>query len=96
MLLLNHKLSAHEAHQFNLVSEVFKKSELDTVLWPKIESYSKLPIESVKASKKLIAKFEQNDLKAACESELEILYKRFETDEFMEAVANFMQRKSKL
>lgn len=96
MLLLNHKLIASEAKQYNFVSNVFKNSELDSIVWPKIIEFSKLPKESLKVTKELMTKFDQNDLKKACERELEALFKRFESPEFMEAVLSFAQRKSKL
>lgn len=96
MLLINHKLSAAEALQFNLVSKVYKKSELDSVVWPQLREHSKLSRGSICVTKKLITEFDLKNLENACDRELEELYKRFDSDEFIEAVANFMERKSKL
>lgn len=96
MLLLNYKLSAAEALHFGFVSKLYKKSELDTILWEEIKEYSKLPRESLCVTKKLVSQFERENLEKVCDRELEELYKRFESDEFMEAIAKFMQRKSKL
>lgn len=96
MLLLNHKLCATEALQFNFVSKVYKKSELDTVLWPKLREQAELSRGSICVTKKLISRFDVNDLENACEEELVQLNKRFETEDFMQAVVNFMSRKSKL
>lgn len=96
MLLINHQLSAAEAYQFGFISKVYKTFELDTILWPKLCEYSKLPRQSLCATKKLMNKFQVDKLDAVCDEELKELYKRIESDEFMEAVANFMQRKSKL
>lgn len=96
MLLLNHKLSAAEALQFNFVSKIYRKSELDTVLWPKIREQSELSRESISITKKLISKFDVKDLEKACDGELDELSKRFDTEDFLNAIANFMQRKSKL
>lgn len=96
MLLLNHKLSANEAYKFNLVSEVFKKSDLDTVLWPKLIASSELPIGSLCTTKKLMSVFEIKELEDSCDRELEELFKRFNSEEFMEAVVSFVTRKSKL
>lgn len=96
MLLLNYKLSAAEALHFGFVSKLYTKSELDTVLWPEIRNYSNLPKESVCVTKKLVSQFERDHLEKVCDRELEELYKRFESDEFMEAIAKFVQRKSKL
>lgn len=96
MLLLNYKLPAEEALRFNFVSEVFKQSDLEAVLWPRIRQFAKLPKESLKASKKLMQKFETADLEKACIEELKELHQRLIGEEFMEAAMNFMQRRSKL
>lgn len=96
MLLLNHKLTSNEAVKFNFVSEVFTSSELTTKLWPRIENFSKLPKDSMRISKKLMQKFDLAELERACDEELVELYKRFDTEECMNAVINFMNRKSKL
>lgn len=96
MLLLNHKLTAAEALKFNFVSEVFTNSELSTKLWPRIESFSKLPKDSIRISKKLMQKIELAELKQACDDELAELYKRYDSEEHIDAMKNFMNRKSKL
>lgn len=96
MLLVNHQLSAAEAYQFGLISKVFKHSELNTVLWPKLIEFSKLPRESLCTTKRLMSKFQVDKLDKVCDIELQELYKRMQSEEFFEAVATFMQRKSKL
>lgn len=97
MLLLNHKLSAAEAYKFGLVSEVYTKSELDTVLWPKLLEHSKLPKASLTVTKKLMTESEIEIMERYCHREMEELSKRYESPEFLEAVARFMlPRKSKL
>lgn len=96
MLLLNHKLTANEALKFNLVSEIFKRDELNSILWPRIVNYSKLPVESLKVTKSLMVRFELKELESACEKELIELCKRFESQDFIDGVIRFMERKSKL
>lgn len=96
MLLLNHQLSAAEAYQFGFISQLYKTTELNTKLWPKLEELSKLPRDSLCVTKKLMSQFEFDKLEMVCDHELNELDKRFETEEFVQAVANFMQRKSKL
>lgn len=96
MLMLNHKMSADEALKFNFVSEVFTTSELSTKLWPRIENYATLPKDSMRASKYLLRKFDLAELEKACDDEMVELYKRQDSEEFMNAVINFMNRKSKL
>lgn len=96
MLLVNHQMSAAEAYQFGLISKVYTKNELNTVLWPKLCEFSRLPRESLCATKKLISQFQVDKLEKVCDTELEELYKRFESEEFIQAVTKFMERKSKL
>jgi len=96
MLLLNHKMNANEALRFNFVSEVFTTSELATKVWPRIEGYATLPKDSMRVSKMLLQKFDLVELERACDEEMIELYKRQDSEEFMNAVFNFMSRKSKL
>ncbi|CAO1410300.1 unnamed protein product [Diamesa tonsa] len=94
MLLLNHKMSAMEALQFNFVSKVYKNEQ---EVWEKLEQLTQLPIGSIIASKKLICKFTLKDLRAANDYECASLLERFETEEAMMAMINFSSmRKSKM
>lgn len=94
--MLNHKLTADEAYRFGMVSEIVKKSELDSKLWPRIESFAQLSAESIKVTKKLLQKFEISKLDAVCDAELDELYQRFNTEDCMNAIAAFMTRRAKL
>lgn len=96
MLMLNHKLTADEAYRFGAVSEIVKKSDFETKLWPKIESFALLSVESIQVTKKLLQKFETNKLDAVCDAELDELYQRFNTEDCMNAIVAFMTRKAKL
>lgn len=96
MLLLNHRMSAQEALQFNVVAELFKMHEFESKLWPRILQYGDLPIGSIKASKQLMKRFELEKLEQANRNEIETLTKRWATEEAMQAVMNFMTRKSKM
>lgn len=95
MLLLNHKLSALEALKFNFVSEVYTPAERDTKIWPRIEEFAKLPPGSVRVSKRLMRRFDESALMAACEFEVAELRERFLTEEAQNAIVNFMSRKTK-
>ncbi|XP_039447898.1 enoyl-CoA delta isomerase 2 [Culex pipiens pallens] len=96
MLLLNHRMTAPEALRFNVVAELYKQEEFETKLWPRILRYGELPIGSIRASKQLMARFERDDLEEANKREVEALSKRWHTDEAMNAIINFMSRKSKM
>lgn len=96
MLLLNHRMGAKEALQFNVVADVFKKDDYERKVWPKILQYGSLPVGSIKATKQLMKRFDLDKLDQANKAELEALGKRWETEEAMQAVMNFMTRKSKM
>ncbi|XP_049290471.1 enoyl-CoA delta isomerase 2 [Anopheles funestus] len=96
MLLLNHRMSAQEALQFNVVAAVLKRDEMESKLWPQILEYGKLPIGSIKAGKMLINRFQRDKLHEANDRETEALMDRYQTEESMNAVMEFMMRKSKM
>ncbi len=89
-------MTANEAHKFNFVSEVFTTSELATKVWPRVENFATLPKNSMRVSKKLMKKFDLDQLERVCDEEMIELYKCQEGEECMNAVINFMNRKSKL
>lgn len=95
MLLLNHKLNAHEALQFKFVSEVYAAAELDTKIWPRIQEFAKLLPGSVRISKRLMRRFDESSLLAACEFEVAELRGRLASDEAQNAMVNLMNRTAK-
>ncbi|XP_053687829.1 enoyl-CoA delta isomerase 2 [Sabethes cyaneus] len=96
MLLLNHRMNAQEALQFNVVAELFKREDFERKLWPRILQYGSLPVGSIKATKQLMKRFDVEKLEQANKAELKALGKRWETEEAMQAIMNFMTRKSKM
>uniref|UniRef100_A0A182J6E9 Enoyl-CoA hydratase n=1 Tax=Anopheles atroparvus TaxID=41427 RepID=A0A182J6E9_ANOAO len=96
MLLLNHRMTAEEALQFNVVAGVVKRDEIETKLWPQILEHGTLPIGSIKAGKALINRFQREQLNEANDRETEALLGRYQTEESLNAVMAFMSRKSKM
>uniref|UniRef100_T1PA59 Enoyl-CoA hydratase/isomerase n=1 Tax=Musca domestica TaxID=7370 RepID=T1PA59_MUSDO len=96
MFLFGEKMSAEEALAFNFASRVYKPSEVDTVIWPKLREYSELPAESLQISKRLMRSPEKEHLVKAIDAECEELRKRFHSEEFINAIIQFSMRKSKL
>ncbi|XP_016955549.1 enoyl-CoA delta isomerase 2 [Drosophila biarmipes] len=94
-LLLNEPLSAQEAYQFNFVSRIFKHSELDSVVWPKLRQYSELPTNSLLQGKRLIKEGFVENLIKANESECKQLLQQFQHPEFFQAIMDFANRKAK-
>lgn len=94
--MLNHKLTVEEAHRLGMVSEIVKRSDFDTKLWPRIESFALISTASIRITKKLLQKFEISKLDAVCDAELDELFQRILTEDFINAVVAFMTRKAKL
>lgn len=96
MLLFGEKLLPHEALQYHFVSRVYKPSELNTVIWPKLIAFSELPPQSLQISKTLLRNHEKSNILQAIHSECDELYKRFHSEEFFEAMIRFNTKKSNL
>lgn len=43
MLLFNKKLTASQAYELGLVTEVFPDASFQSEVWPRLEAYAKLP-----------------------------------------------------
>jgi peroxisomal 3,2-trans-enoyl-CoA isomerase len=96
MICFNKRVSASEAESMGLVTRVFDRSTFMTETGLLIKSYSELPIGSLIAAKKLIRKAESEALHRANKSEVEELRPRWGSEECLQAVLNFFQRKAKL
>lgn len=93
---MGEKLLPTDAYKYGLVTRTFKSDELDSIVWPKLREYSQLPKHSLLATKALMRKLEKDRLYQALYKECEELYSRFYSEEFINAVAQFAARKSKI
>ncbi|XP_039983057.1 enoyl-CoA delta isomerase 2, mitochondrial, partial [Xiphias gladius] len=96
MLLFNKKLTAGQACQVGLVSEVFPDSSFQSEVWTRLRAYAKLPRNSLAFSKQLIRSMEKERLYAVNDAEVECLVERWMSDECFNAVMSFFQAKAKL
>ncbi|KAJ3611470.1 hypothetical protein NHX12_021485 [Muraenolepis orangiensis] len=96
MLLFNKKLTAAQACDQGLVTEVFPDASFQTEVWSRIKAYAKLPPNSLALSKQLIRSAERERLTAVNGAEVERLVERWQSDECMAAIMGFFQGKSKL
>lgn len=96
VLLFNKKLTATQAYQLGLVTEVFPDSSFQSEVWTKLKAYAKLPPNSLAFSKQLIRGVDKQNLHAVNVAEVERLKERWLSDECMQAIVNFFQAKSKL
>lgn len=94
LLMLNHKLSAREAYEFNLVAHVYKN---ESEIWAKLKQIDKLPIGSIISNKKLIRRPMIEKLINVSNNELKEIQTRIESEEAIQAILNFQSaRRSKL
>ncbi|NXM99909.1 ECI2 isomerase, partial [Sylvia borin] len=96
MLLFNKKLTAAEACAQGLVTEVFPDSSFQKEVWARLEGYANLPKNSLAVSKQLLRSMEKEKLHAVNSRECEVLTERWLSDECINAIVSFFQRKSKL
>lgn len=93
MLLFNHKMSSLEALKTGFVSEIFKSSELESKIWPRLENYSQLSQSSMMETKALIKRNELEILNRVNKEEGAALTARWTSGEAVHAIMEFMQRK---
>ncbi|KAG8571620.1 hypothetical protein GDO81_011723 [Engystomops pustulosus] len=96
VLLFNKTLTAREACNVGLVTEVFPDATFKKEVWSKLIDYATLPKNCLALSKQLIRKVEKEKLHAVCEREFELLNTRAYSDDAINAVQRFFQRKSQL
>ncbi|XP_001231829.2 enoyl-CoA delta isomerase 2 isoform X1 [Gallus gallus] len=96
ILLFNKKLTASEACALGLVNEVFPDSTFQKEVWARLKAYASLPKNSLAVSKQLLRNIEKEKLHAVNSQECEVLTERWLSDECLNALVTFFQRKSKL
>ncbi|XP_013918393.1 PREDICTED: enoyl-CoA delta isomerase 2, mitochondrial [Thamnophis sirtalis] len=96
MLLFNKKLTAAEACSQGLVTEVFPDSTFQKEVWARLKAYANLPKKSLAVSKQLIRNMEKEKLYEVNSQECECLVERWLSEECMNAIMSFLQKKSKL
>ncbi len=94
-LIFNRKLNAQEALERNLVTEVIPHSEFNIKSWQKIEAFSKLPKESLLASRGLLRDANKEVLRNINKKEVDTLVGRWSSAEFVKVIMEFWQPKMK-
>lgn len=95
MLIFNRTLSAQEAYERNLVTEVIADAEFQGKAWKKIEEISKLPKESLLASRRLMRDGVKDKLVAVNKKEATDLAGRWVSKEFVTVITQFWSGKRK-
>ncbi|XP_062926095.1 enoyl-CoA delta isomerase 2, mitochondrial [Mobula hypostoma] len=96
ILLFNKKLTATQACELGLVTEVFPDSTFQKEVWKRLHTYAKLPKNSLVFSKQLIRGVEKDILHSVNAQECERLSERWLSEECMKAIMNFFEKKAKL
>lgn len=96
VLLFNKLLTAHEASQLGLVTEVFPDSTFQREVWERLKGYGSLPKNSLVFSKQLMRATEKEKLHAVNIEECQRLKERWLSDECMNAIISFFQKRVKL
>nr|XP_033790686.1 enoyl-CoA delta isomerase 2, mitochondrial-like isoform X2 [Geotrypetes seraphini] len=96
MLLFNKMLTAAEACERGLVTEVFPDSTFQKDVWARLISYARLPKNCLAFSKQLIRGLDKEKLHEVNRQECKRLIERWLSDECTNAIMNYFQRKSKL
>ncbi|KAM4533933.1 enoyl-CoA delta isomerase 2 isoform 3-T4 [Odontesthes bonariensis] len=96
MLLFNKKLTAVQACELGLVTEVFPDSSFQSEVWTRLKAYAQLPRDSLALSKQLIRSMEKERLYAVNDAEVERLMERWTSEECFNAVMSFFQARAKL
>lgn len=93
MLLFNKKLTAGQACELGLVTEVFPETSFQSEVWTRLKTYAKLPRNSLAFSKQLIRSMEKDRLHAVNDAEVKCLVERWQSDECFNAVMSLLKQK---
>ncbi|XP_069814170.1 enoyl-CoA delta isomerase 2-like [Dendropsophus ebraccatus] len=96
VLLFNKTLTAREACNVGLVTEVFPDATFQQEVWSRLRDYATMPKNCLALSKQLIRNVEKEKLHAVCEKEFELLAKRAHSEDVINAIQRFFQRKANL
>lgn len=94
LLLFNKKISAAEAFNRNLITEVIPEGTFIKETTALVQAYAKLPKESFGLSKVLIRHAQKDILHSVNKEECRLLIDRWQSQECTQAIMNFFQQKS--
>lgn len=95
VLLFGKKLTAKEAFDRGLVTEVLPHESLHRV-WPRIHEYAKLPLKTLLSVKKMMRANDQETLVKVNSMEMEYLKKAARSEEALTGIMNVFAKKSRL
>uniref|UniRef100_A0A0A1X0J2 Enoyl-CoA delta isomerase 2, mitochondrial n=1 Tax=Zeugodacus cucurbitae TaxID=28588 RepID=A0A0A1X0J2_ZEUCU len=93
LLLFGASMSAEEALRFNFVARIIPTTEVETQFWSPLEQRARLPVESLRATKRLFSQSERTQLLQTLQAECrEALHLRM-GGTYQRAIAAFVERK---
>ncbi|XP_078270021.1 enoyl-CoA delta isomerase 2 [Rhinoraja longicauda] len=95
-LLFNKTITAAQACELSLVTEVFPDATFQKDVWNKLHAYAKLPKNSLIYSKQLIRGVDKEMLHTVNAQECDRLMERWLSADCLNAIMSFFQRKSNL
>ncbi|XP_072267867.1 enoyl-CoA delta isomerase 2-like [Pyxicephalus adspersus] len=96
VLLFNKTLTAREACNVGLVTEVFPDSTFQQEVWARLKTYAAYPKTCLALSKQLIRSVDKEKLYAICDEEMKLLTQRANSEDALNAIQQFFSRKSKM
>ncbi|PIK58043.1 putative enoyl-CoA delta isomerase 2, mitochondrial [Apostichopus japonicus] len=93
VLLFGKKLSAQEAKDCGLVTEVFPNRSFDEEVRHRVAQYSELPPQSMRSTKGIVRGWEKDLLKKVNKQECDNLVEFWQGKEFLEAAIKFVSKK---
>lgn len=96
LLLINKKITAQEAKERNLVSEIIPHNKFEEEIAKKVKYMVSLPVKSLIYAKKLTRDQDRKVLHVVNKEECERLVERWQSEDCIKALMAFFQRKSNL
>jgi len=93
LLLFNKKVTAAQACDLGLVTEVFPDASFQAEIWPRLQAYAKLPVNSLVYSKALTRDVDKEILHKVNTLECDRLVERWTSDDCAKAIMAFFARK---
>lgn len=93
MLLFGRKITAGEAKEWGMASEVMPADKFAAEALAKAKQMAKLPPQALQLGKGIMRKFSIEHLKTVNQAEVDLIKTRWVSDECMNAIMSFMSRK---
>ncbi len=94
LLMLGQRFDAHKAQEFGIVNQVLSADELQSHAWSKAEQLAAKPPQALRQTKMLLKRGNAQAIEETIHYELGIFAERLQSEEVMQIMQAFMQRKT--